>query len=144
MITYIYHHRGYTLQQNSYNWHFIIIDDSKKQCVFHSSCTSKLSPIEGFMCIEGYIESQEDNPFTRAYLINSIEEFGKFISFLIECDVSVWRLYWDEREKGDRCYFIDWKEKKCFYGGRNYWEDNGYTIVIPEFELNKFGQYKMK
>ena len=46
-----------------------------------------------------------------AYLISNIEEYGKFLSFLINNDFNVYRLYWDERTKCDRCYQIDWKEK---------------------------------
>ncbi len=64
-----------------------------------------------------------------AYLISNIEEYGKFLSFLINNDVNVYRLYWDERAKGDRCYQIDWKEKNCYYDKREYYEDNGYEII---------------
>lgn len=47
----------------------------------------------------------------NVYLILDIEEYGKFISYCIEHDISVWRTYWDEREKGNRCYQIDWGKK---------------------------------
>lgn len=79
----------------------------------------------------------------RAFLINNIEEYGKLISFCIENDVSVWRTYWDEREKGDRCYQIDWQEKRCYYSSRRYYEDNGFEIVMPTFLLDKYGEYKI-
>lgn len=75
----------------------------------------------------------------KAYLINSIEEYGKFISFCINKDILVWRTYWNEREKGDRCYAIDWKEKRCYYSSRLYYENNGYEIVVPTFTLNTYG-----
>lgn len=75
----------------------------------------------------------------KAYLINSIEEYGKFISFCINKDILVWRTYWNEREKGDRCYAIDWKEKRCYYSPRLYYENNGYEIVVPTFTLNIYG-----
>lgn len=32
----------------------------------------------------------------KAYLINSIEEYGKFISFCINKDICVFRTYWNE------------------------------------------------
>lgn len=75
----------------------------------------------------------------KAYLITNIEEYGKFISFCINKDILVWRTYWDEREKGDRCYAIDWKEKRCYYSPRLYYENNGYEIVVPTFTLNTYG-----
>ena len=65
-----------------------------------------------------------------AYLISNIEEYGKFLSFLINNDFNVYRLYWDERAKGDRCYQIDWKEKRCYYDTREYYEDNGYKVIL--------------
>ena len=79
----------------------------------------------------------------RAFLITNIEEYGKLISFCIENDVTVWRTYWDEREKGDRCYQIDWQEKKCCYSSRRYYENEGYEIVTSTFLLDKYGEYKI-
>lgn len=35
----------------------------------------------------------------KAYLLMSIEEYGKFIAYCIENDITVFRTYWDEREK---------------------------------------------
>ena len=78
-----------------------------------------------------------------AYLISNIEEYDKFLSFLINNDISVYHLYWDEREKGDRCYHIDWKEKGCYYDTREYYEDNGYEIIKPDFVCNQYGDYEM-
>lgn len=49
-----------------------------------------------------------------AFIISNIEEYGKLIAFCIRNDICVFRTYWDEREKGDRCYSIDWKEKDAF------------------------------
>ena len=78
------------------------------------------------------------------YLINNIEEYGKFISFCIKNDVCVFRTYWDEREKGDRCYQIDWQEKRCYYSSRRYYEINGFSVVTPTFVLDEYGdRYKM-
>lgn len=78
------------------------------------------------------------------YLITDIEEYGKFISFCIENDVCVFRTYWDENEKGDRCYRIDWREKRCFYSSRRYFETNGFSVVTPVFVLDEYGHsYKM-
>lgn len=78
------------------------------------------------------------------YLINNIEEYGKLISFCINNDVCVFRTYWDEREKGDRCYWINWQEKRCYYSPRRYYEINGFTVVTPTFVLDEYGDsYKM-
>ena len=78
----------------------------------------------------------------RAYLITNIEEYGKLISFCINKDICVFRTYWNEREKGDRCFVIDWQEKKCFYSSRLYYENNGYEIVNPIFQLDEYGKYE--
>lgn len=48
----------------------------------------------------------------EAYLIKNIEEYGKLMAYCIENDISVFRTYWDEREKGRRCYKPDFHEKK--------------------------------
>lgn len=77
----------------------------------------------------------------RAFLITSIEEYGKLIAFCISKDICVYRTYWDEREKRSRCYNIDWKEKRCYYSKLRYYEDNGYEIVKPIFRLNAYGEY---
>ena len=79
-----------------------------------------------------------------AYLISNIEEYGKFLSFLINNDFNVYRLYWDERAKGDRCYQIDWKEKRCYYGPQCYYEKEGYEIVIPNFTLDVYGDFQIE
>lgn len=79
-----------------------------------------------------------------AYRITNIEEYGKLVSLCIENDISVWRTYWDEREKGNRCFHIDWQEKRCYYSSREYYEDKGYEIVTPHFYEDKYGKYKIK
>ena len=79
----------------------------------------------------------------KAYLINNIEEYGKLISYCIEHDVNVWRSYWDEREKGDRCYHIDWETKRCYYSSRKYYENEGYEIIVPIFNVDEWGNYKI-
>lgn len=79
----------------------------------------------------------------KAYLIADIEEYGKLVSLCVENDISVWRLYWDEREKGDRCYEINWQEKRCYYSSRKYYENEGYKIIAPIFNVDKFGRYKI-
>ena len=79
----------------------------------------------------------------RVYLISNIEEYGKLISFCINNDIQVWRTYWDERKKGDRCYHIDWKEKRCYYSSQRYYRDNNYKIVMPTFALDPYGNYKI-
>ena len=79
----------------------------------------------------------------RAFLITGIEEYGKLISFCIRKDINVWRTYWNEREKGDRCYHLDWKEKRCYYSSRSYYEINGYEIIVPTFQLDRCGKYDL-
>ena len=79
------------------------------------------------------------------YLIKNIEEYGKLMAFCIDHDISVWRTYWDEREKGNRCYYINWKEKRCYYSSLDYYQgkyrfdDIEYEIVEPIFEFDKYG-----
>lgn len=75
----------------------------------------------------------------KAYLIENIEEYGKLMAFCIENDITVWRTYWDETEKGKRCYKIDFQEKRCYYSDMHYYLDNGYTIMIPIFSADSFG-----
>ena len=76
-----------------------------------------------------------------AYRISSIEDYGKFIAFCIDKDINVWRTYWNEREKGDRCYNYDWREKMCYYSSERYYLDNDYTVIDPTFSINAFGDY---
>lgn len=76
-----------------------------------------------------------------AFIISNIEEYGKMISFCINNDICVFRTYWDEREKGVRLYSIDWKEKRCLYSSKLYFENNGYEIVSPIFQLDNYGNY---
>lgn len=80
----------------------------------------------------------------KAYLITSIQEYGKLISFCIENDISVWRTYWDEREIGERCFHIDWNEKRCYYSSRRYYDSNDYKIVEPYFILDQWGCYILR
>lgn len=77
----------------------------------------------------------------RAFLIESVEEYGKLIALCITKDICVYRTYWDEREKGSRCYNIDWKERRCYYSKLSYYENNGYEIVKPIFRPNAYGEY---
>ena len=78
-----------------------------------------------------------------AYLISNIEEYGKLLSFLVNNDIDVFRLYWNEREKGDRCYHIDWQEKRCYYAAQKFYVDNGYEIIKPNFVCNQYGNYEL-
>lgn len=79
-----------------------------------------------------------------AFVISNVEEYGKFVSFCINNDISLWRTYWDERVKGDIAYSIDWKDKKCFYGHKNFYKNNGYEIIVPTFEITEYGNYKLQ
>ena len=77
-----------------------------------------------------------------AYLISNIEEYGKFMSFFINHDITVFRVYWDEREKGNRCFNIDWGNKRCYYSSKGYYFNEGYEIITPTFECNQYGDYE--
>lgn len=77
------------------------------------------------------------------YLISNIEEYGKLIAFCIDNYISVFRTYWDEREKGNRCFEINWKDKRCYYASKQYWMESGYAIRTPKFELNEYGKWKL-
>ena len=37
----------------------------------------------------------------RVYLLKNIEEYGKFMAFCIDNDISVFRTYWQEIFKGE-------------------------------------------
>ena len=76
-----------------------------------------------------------------AYLISNIEEYGKFIAFCIDNDISVWRTYWNEREK--YCFNINWKEKRCYYSSKQYYLNEDYVLKTPNFEIDEYGKYKL-
>lgn len=83
----------------------------------------------------------------KAYLIEDIEEYGKLMAFCIKKDISVFRTYWNEKEKGKICYNIDWKRKRCFYANIDYYKRDDYEIVVPAFLVDEFGEiiiYKEK
>ena len=80
----------------------------------------------------------------EVYLITTIEEYGKLIAYCIEHDIQVFRTYWDESAKGNRCYHIDYSEKRCYYSSKEYYIDNGYAIVVPKFYFNKYGTVCIK
>ncbi len=79
-----------------------------------------------------------------AYVISNIEEYGKLISFCIDKDVCVFRSFWDDREKGNRCYSIDWDENKLYYSSISYYRDEGYHIYKPLFLLDAYGNFLIK
>lgn len=56
MSVYTYEHKGYALQQTSYNWHYMIIDPKTDKMVMHVSCTEKLTEDEAKAAIEGYLK----------------------------------------------------------------------------------------
>ena len=53
---YTYRHRGYVLQQTSFNWHYMIFDEETGGMVLHASCTEKLSEEEAKKHIDMYID----------------------------------------------------------------------------------------
>ena len=77
----------------------------------------------------------------KAFLIASVEEYGKLMAFCISKDICIYRTDWDEREKGSKCYNIDWKERRCYYSNIRYYETNGFEIVKPIFRANTYGEY---
>lgn len=77
------------------------------------------------------------------YLILNIEEYGKLLAYCIEKDISVFRTYWDEREKGNRCFNVDFNDKRCYYSDINYYRELGYSVVVPKFIIDKFGCYQI-
>ena len=79
----------------------------------------------------------------KVYLITNIEDYGKLMAYCIENDISVWRTYWDERERGDRCFEINWKEKRCYYSSKRYYQSMGYQIVTPMFRVDEYGNYEI-
>lgn len=78
----------------------------------------------------------------KVYLLNNVENYGKFIAYCIEHDICVFRTYWDEKEKSDRCFRIDWQEKRCYYSSKDYFENLGFEIVVPDFSIS-YGSYKL-
>ena len=78
------------------------------------------------------------------YRIKNIEEYGHLMAYCIEHDIRVWRTYWDERKKDERCYNIDWNDKICYYGSESYYRREGYTVVEPKFEFNEYGVVEIK
>ena len=79
----------------------------------------------------------------KAYLINNIDDYGKLIAYCIYKDISVWRTYYDDRDKGKFCCNIDWKDKRCYYGTLNFYQREGYEIVVPKFEIDEFGKVQL-
>ena len=79
----------------------------------------------------------------KVYLIKNIEEYGKLVAYCIENDISVFRSYWDDREKGNRCYNISLEDKKLYYGSKEYYKNEGAEIIIPEFYCTTFGKYRI-
>lgn len=78
----------------------------------------------------------------KVYLCSTVEEYGKFISYCIDNDISVWRCFWDDRDKSDRCYHIDWHEQRCYYASKKFYEREGFEVISPLFVL-EFGQYEL-
>lgn len=80
----------------------------------------------------------------EAFIIDNITDFGNLMAFCIERDISVWRTYFDEREKNNRCYSIDWKQKRCYYSRKEYWLEKGYKVYKPTFYVDEWGKIKIK
>lgn len=76
-----------------------------------------------------------------AYLIDNITDYGKLLSWCIEHDYCVFRCYWDEREKGKRCFHLSYSDKRLYYADISFYKSNGYKIVRPSFELSSYSKY---
>lgn len=74
-----------------------------------------------------------------AFVISNIEEYGKLMAYCIRNDICVFRTYWNEREKLNRLYSIDWINNRCLYSSRSYFEKNGYEILTPIFQPDSYG-----
>jgi hypothetical protein len=78
------------------------------------------------------------------YLLKNIEEYGKFMAFCIDNDISVFRTYWQEIFKGEIAYHIDWKTKRCYYLAiKHMTPDDEYNVVRPIFTFNKYGKIEI-
>ena len=80
----------------------------------------------------------------EAFIIDNITDFGNLMAFCIDQDITVWRTYFNEREKNNRCYSIDWKEKRCYYARKEYWLDKGYKVYKPTFYVDEWGKIEIK
>ena len=78
------------------------------------------------------------------YLIENIEEYGKLMAYCIENDISVWRCYWDERVKGDRCFEISSVSRCCLFSRLSYYQGFNVKIVKPKFIVDKYGCYQIE
>ena len=54
--TYTYEHKGYILEQTSYNWHYMIFKKDTGQWVCHAQCKKKLTEEEAKQSIECYLK----------------------------------------------------------------------------------------
>lgn len=81
----------------------------------------------------------------KLYKFPSYLYYALFLGWCIERDVNVWRSYWDEEEKDNRLYFIDWfaVDKRLLYSGYDFWKWrydkwNGYDeiqVVVPTVRI---------
>lgn len=53
--TFTYEHKGFILQQSSYNWHYMIIDPKRDKMVLHASCAKPLTEDEAKAAIDAYL-----------------------------------------------------------------------------------------
>lgn len=58
-ILYTYEHRGFVLQQTSYNWHYMIINANGRP-VMHCQYSEKLTEDEARQTIDDYLELREE------------------------------------------------------------------------------------
>ena len=81
----------------------------------------------------------------KLYRFPSYQDYASFLGWCIKRDVNVWRSYWDEEEKDDRLYFIDWFafDKRLLYSDYDFWKwgydkwnnYNEIQIVVPTVKI---------
>lgn len=82
---------------------------------------------------------------TTLYKFPSYADYAAFLGWCVRKDVNVWRSYWDEYEKDNRLYFIDWfaVDKHLTYANYDFWKYgydkwNGYDeiqVVVPTVKI---------
>ena len=77
-----------------------------------------------------------------AYILKDITEYGKFVAYCIDHDISVYRLYWNEQNK-NRCYVI-YPDMKLAGVANKDWCALAYSLKEPKFYLSKYGRWLIK
>ena len=76
------------------------------------------------------------------YYIDNIGDYGYFIAFCIDNDITVWRAYYPANEP--KCFYIDWRQKRLWYGSVDSYKKDGFTVVRPKFARNEYGGIELQ